>query len=258
MLDSRSNASLGDNSVAMGKGIVVVGGSSGLGKVLASRYLNSGYRVAIVSRNCPSFIDGTDNAAHFSVDLTGLSVSGASVLAEGIGSYLGAINYVVFCQRYRGAQPDLSHEIAVSVTATERLIEAFRSYFAHEGDCAIACVGSVYADFVGSSQPLSYHVAKAGLNALIRYYAVALGEEGIRVNSISPLTYLKDESKHVYLDNPRAMEKYRRLVPLKRMPTAAECADALHYLCSPQASFINGQTLYVDGGVSAVWPEELA
>ena len=105
---------------------------------------------------------------------------------------------------------------------------------------------------------MAYHIVKAGLNALVRYCAVTLGEDGIRVNSIAPLTYLKDESKHIYLDNPKMLQRYRRLVPLKRMPTAAECADAIRYLCSPQASFVSGQVLYVDGGVSAIWPEELA
>lgn len=238
--------------------VVVVGGSSGLGKVVAQLYACEGYRTAIVSRNRPDFVDEAANLRHFAADLTDLSPSGARELAGSIVADLGDVSYIVFCQRYRGLEQNLASEMVVSITATDLLIQAFRPHFVRVGDRAIAAVGSVYADFVGSSQPLSYHVVKAGLNALIRYYAVALGAEEIRVNSISPLTYLKDESKHVYLNNPQTVEKYRRLVPLKRMPTAAECADALHYLCSPQASFVNGQVLYVDGGVSAVWPEELA
>lgn len=238
--------------------VVVVGGSSGLGKVLAQLYAREGHRVAIVSRNRPGFVGEASNLLHFPADLICLSPVHAEEIAGSVSAALGAVSYIIFCQRYRGPEPSLASETAVSITATDLLINAFRPHFVREGDRAIAAVGSVYADFVGSSQPLSYHVVKAGLNALIRYYAVALGGERIRVNSISPLTYLKDESKHVYLDNPQAMEKYRRLVPLKRMPTATECADVLHYLCSPQASFVNGQTLYVDGGVSAVWPEELA
>lgn len=241
------------------KNVVVIGGSSGLGKVVAQLYASKGCHVAIVSRNKPALAQGQGQASldHFSADLIDMSASSAGRLAADVIAKLGYINYLIFCQRYRGQERSLATEMAVSVTATDHLIQAFRRHFQHSQDCAIAAVSSVYADVVGSSQPLSYHVAKAGVNALIRYYAVTLGNEGIRANAIAPLTYLKDESKHVYTSNPQMMYKYHRLVPLNRMPTADECADAIAYLCSPQASFVNGQILYVDGGVSAVWPEEL-
>ena len=237
--------------------VVVVGGSSGLGKVVAQRYAKDGYRVAIVSRNNPVFIHESDNLYHYPSDLTAMTSDSASQLATRIVDTLGKITYVVFCQRYRGNQRNMTNEMNVTITSTDLIIQAFRKNFVTTGDRAIAAVGSVYADFVGSSQPLSYHVVKAGLNALVRFYAVELGKDGIRVNSISPLTYLKDESRHVYTNNPSIMEKYRRIIPLGRMPDASECADTLLYLCSSQASFINGQVLYVDGGLSSVWPEEL-
>ncbi len=245
---------MGDST---GPTVVVVGGSSGLGKVVAKRCARDRYRVAIVSRNSPNFIDESAGLHHFPTDLVTMTSDAARKLAADIVAKLGEISYLMFCQRYRGEQRSLIKEMAVSITSTDLMIQAFRPHFVTTGDRAIATVGSVYADFVGSSQPLSYHVVKAGLNALVRFYAVALGQEGIRVNSISPLTYLKDESRHVYLNNPSKMEKYRRIVPLGRMPEASECADTFLYLCSPKASFVNGQVLYVDGGLSAIWPEEL-
>lgn len=241
-----------------GPTVIVVGGSSGLGKVVARRWARDGYRVAIVSRNIPAFIGESDSLHHFPADLVTLSSDAANQLAERIISSLGKITYVMFCQRYRGTQRNLANEMAVSITSTDLMIQAFRPHFVTKGDRAIAAIGSVYADFVGSSQPLSYHVVKAALNALVRFYAVVLGPDGIRVNSISPLTYLKDESRHVYLNNPKTLEKYSRIVPLGRMPEASECANTLLYLCSSQASFVSGQVLYVDGGLSVVWPEELA
>ena len=54
------------------------------------------------------------------------------------------------------------------------------------------------------------------------------------------------------------MEVFRRLVPLGRMGTAEESANALDFLCSERASFINGQSLFLDGGVSVVFQEEVA
>ncbi len=237
--------------------VVVVGGSSGLGKVVSRMYAERGHRVAIVSRNRPAFADEFSNIRHFPVDLEKFSADSARVLAADIVGENGKISYLVFCQRYRGAEKTLANEIAVSLTATSDLINAFADDFVAEGDKAIAVVSSVYGDYVGSSQPLDYHVAKAGLNALVRYYAVSLGAKGIRINAISPLTYLKEESKHVYLGDKAKMDKYKKLVPLQRMGTAGECANTIAFLCSGQSSFITGQNLYVDGGVSVVWPEEL-
>src|SRR5581483_10930943 len=69
------------------------------------------------------------------------------------------------------------------------------------------------------------------------------GRRGIRVNAIMPLTYLKRESRAFYEQNEKLMDTYRRLVPLGRLGTAEECADALDFLCSERASFINGQSL---------------
>lgn len=238
--------------------VVVIGGSSGLGKVIANRYRDDGFQVAIVSRNKPLFVDEKEGFKHYSADLSTITAESAGALVNDIVRQTGRPSYLVFCQRYRGAERNLANELFVAVSATEILVEAFVPQFAETGDKAIVTVSSVYADYVGSSQPSSYHVVKAGLNALIRYYAVTLGTRGIRSNAISPLTYLKDESKHVYLGDEKTLAKYRKLVPLGRMPLADECANVLRFLGSEQASFVNGQIIYVDGGVSTVWPEEIA
>ena len=134
----------------------------------------------------------------------------------------------------------------------------FGDHFCDVGDRAIAVVSSVYARFVGGSQPVGYHVVKAGLNAMVRYYAWALGRRGIRSNAIMPLTYVKPESRAFYQSNQKLLDVYDRLVPLRRLGEADDFANAVDFLCSDQAAFINGQSLFIDGGVSAVWPEEVA
>jgi len=130
--------------------------------------------------------------------------------------------------------------------------------FSLDGDKAIVMVSSVFGDFVGEGQPVSYHVAKAGLNQMMKYYAVSLGSKGIRVNAVTPFTFLKDESKEFYLNNKPLYDLYSKMIPLGRMPTSEDNAKAIVMLCDPQAGFINGQNIYVDGGLSLVWPETLA
>jgi NAD(P)-dependent dehydrogenase (short-subunit alcohol dehydrogenase family) len=233
--------------------VVIVGGSKGLGKVVAEKFLSRGCMVTILSRTPPVFCE---NLRHISVDLN--TLKDATDLTSEVIKIGGNLRYLIFCQRYRGDGDAWTGEIQVSLTATKLLIDAFSNYFLQGTDCAIGVVSSVYAQFVGSSQPAGYHVAKAGLNQLVKYNAWVLGKKGVRINSIMPLTYLKEESKEYYLENPKLINLYQKLVPLQKMGSAEDSANLLVFLCSEKAAFINGQSIYVDGGVSVIWPEELS
>jgi NAD(P)-dependent dehydrogenase (short-subunit alcohol dehydrogenase family) len=235
---------------------VVVGGTRGLGKAVVQRFLARGCTVSVVSRQRPADFSERESLRHFPADLE--CAEGFAGLWSRIAETAGAINYLVLSQRFRGQGDPWAGEIQVGLTASRDLIEGFAANFAETGDRAIGIVSSVYAEFVGSSQPVGYHVVKGGLNAMVRHYAATLGRRGIRVNAIMPLTYLKQESRAFYEKNDKLMDTYRRLVPLGRLGTAEESADALDFLCSERASFINGQCLFLDGGVSVVWPEEVA
>lgn len=233
--------------------VVVVGGSRGLGKVVAERFDALEFAVTVIARTRPA----EQTRLNFvSADLETMS-SSAEVVEEAV-RLGGKIRYLIFCQRYRGAGDPWQGELQVTLTATRLLMNGFADQFCADGDRAIAVVSSVYAEFVGSSQPESYHVAKAGLNQLVKFNAAVMGRRGIRVNSIMPLTYLKAESKEFYLANDALMKLYRDFVPIGTIGRAEDSANLLEFLCSPKASFINGQAIYVDGGVSVVWPEELA
>ena len=76
--------------------------------------------------------------------------------------------------------------------------------------------------------------------------------------TILDFTFLKEESKEFYLKNDALQDLYRRITPMQRMGTAEDSARLIAFLCSPVSGFINGQNIYVDGGLSLVWPETLA
>ena len=235
---------------------VVVGGTRGLGRLVAENFLTRGFSVSVVSRHKPAGFEESARLRHVAADLEKSQT--LTQLPAQICDAHGPVSYLVLSQRYRGEGDPWAGEIQVGLTASRDLIEGFAPRFIDHGDRAIGVVSSVYAEFVGSSQPVGYHAVKGGLNAMVRHYAATLGRKGIRVNAIMPLTYLKLESRAFYEDNEKLMDLYRRLVPLGRLGTAEESAHAIDFLCSERASFINGQRLFLDGGVSVVWQEEVA
>jgi NAD(P)-dependent dehydrogenase (short-subunit alcohol dehydrogenase family) len=236
---------------------IIIGGTRGVGRELAKVLAARGDQVSVIGRRDPQEGDRENPRLRYSIaDLTdGGAVQSA---LDDLIHASGKPSYVAFCQRFRGKDDDWSGEFAVSLTATKTTVEAVQDRFETSGDCAIAMVSSVFGTFVGEGQPISYHVAKAGIEQMARYYAVTLGRKGIRANTVTPFTFLKEESREFYLKNEALQSLYKTIIPLGRMGTTEDVANAVAYLCSPQAAFVNGQNLFVDGGLSLVWPENLA
>lgn len=231
---------------------LIVGGSKGLGKAVARKMLERGDTVSIISRGLPS--DTLESAHYYSADLEDASTL-LPVLEE-VTKNRG-IDYVVFAQRYRGSGDAWGGEIEVSLTSSKTIVEYMAEKFTG-GDNAIVFVSSVFSEFVGQGQPLSYHLGKAGMDSIMRFFAANLGKRGVRVNSVTPFTFIKDESREFYSNQPDLLRMYETIVPMGRIGTADDVADAILFFCGPQSRFVSGQNLYVDGGLSVVWSEAIA
>jgi len=236
--------------------VVVVGGSSGLGLATVKRFLARGFFVTVLSRRPPSMIELSHQLRHIPTDLE--TLDDFLRIEEFFSHAIGKIRYLVFTQRFRGTGDPWMGEMKVGLYATKLLIEGLLPLFCSTGDRSIVAVSSVYANFIGSSQPVGYHVVKAGLNALIRYYSWSLGRRGIRANSIMPLSYVKEETRQHFEGKFELASLYSKFVPLGRMGDVRENVDAVDFLCSEKSSFITGQNLFIDGGTSVVWQEEVA
>ena len=235
---------------------IIFGGSKGLGRVLAKQLALRGDSVSVISRSEPPTDQRSQGVSYFAADIA--DAAATSVALDAAVQQKGAPNYVVFCQRYRGKDDSWSGEINVSLTASKRVVESMQEKFATDFDCGIVFVSSVFGDRIGEGQEISYHIGKAGMSHMARFYAVNLGRKGIRCNTVTPFTFLKDESKSFYLNNKELLGLYEEIVPLGRMATSEDSANVISFLCSPSAAFVNGQNIYVDGGLSLVWPETLA
>ena len=233
---------------------IIVGGTKGVGRELALILAAEGHLVTAVGRAPGEFPD--PSILGFAGDVESPDALLAS-LKEQIAKH-GKLASLVFLQRYRGKGDTWTGELAVAMTATKTLIEGLAPEFDATGDRSICVVTSNASTFVARNQTLGYHTSKAALKQMARFYAVKLGQQGIRVNIVSPCTFVKPESAAYYSGQTALQEMYAKITPIGRMGTAREVAEAVAFLCGPKASFITGQELAVDGGLSLMLQDAMA
>ena len=116
------------------------------------------------------------------------------------------------------------------------------------GGGAVVNIASI-SGLRASTMRVAYGTSKGAIIHLTKQQAIELGDVGIRVNCIAPGPVDTEMSKLVHTVAIRS--DYYDAIPLNRYGTTEEIANAVGFLCSPAASYINGQTLAVDGGFDA-------
>jgi meso-butanediol dehydrogenase/(S,S)-butanediol dehydrogenase/diacetyl reductase len=117
-----------------------------------------------------------------------------------------------------------------------------------QGSGSVVHIASI-SGLRASTLRVAYGTSKAALLHLMRQQAVELGAHGIRVNAIAPGPVETAMAQQVHTPEIRA--GYHAAIPLGRYGTTHEIAEAVGFLCSDAASYVNGQTLAVDGGFEA-------
>ena len=230
---------------------LVVGGTRGIGRAVVRRFASEPDAAVSVLGRAELEESALPNVRSWSVDAADASALQAAV-DEVVA--VGPLRNLVLLQRYRGDGDAWQGELDVSLSATRLILDQADRLFAGTG--AVVIVGSHAAELVAGEQPVGYHAAKAALRQMARFYAVALGPAGIRVNCVTPGAVLKEESRERYLAEPFAAT-IADATPLGRIGTSEDVADAVAVLCSDATSFVTGQELAVDGGLSLLWQESL-
>jgi NAD(P)-dependent dehydrogenase (short-subunit alcohol dehydrogenase family) len=138
--------------------------------------------------------------------------------------------------------------LAVNLTGPFMLVQACASVMLRHGSGAIVNVASI-SGLRASTLRVAYGTSKAALMHLTKQQAAELGTRGIRVNAVAPGPVDTAMAKQVH--TPAIRAGYHDAIPLNRYGSENEIAEAVVFLCSDAASYINGQTLAVDGGFDA-------
>lgn len=235
-----------------GKTALIVGGSSGIGNAIAQAYRSRGAAVTVWGTRASA----GDYADVEGSDLTGLAYAQVNVadrasldaatipetldiavLSQGIVKY-GLAEYT---------REGWDEVMAVNITSlmdVARLVQPALK----QSKGSLITISSVAAYAAAFSNP-AYGASKSGAVALTRALALAWARDGIRVNGIAP-GFVRTKMTDVQFADEKREQGTLRAIPLRRTGETEEIASAALFLASPMASYIIGQTLTVDGGLT--------
>ncbi|MFL6124228.1 SDR family NAD(P)-dependent oxidoreductase, partial [Actinophytocola sp.] len=130
------------------------------------------------------------------------------------------------------------------------LSQSVGRHMLERGSGRIIHLSSVRGDAGGRMGFSAYGASKAGVNLLVKQLATEWGGQGVTVNAVAP-GFMRTDFVEAAQSNPQFVARLQQRIPIGRFAEPEEVASAVVYLAQPLARFVNGQVIYVDGGVTA-------
>jgi meso-butanediol dehydrogenase / (S,S)-butanediol dehydrogenase / diacetyl reductase len=238
---------------------VVTGGARGIGLAIAKWFLARDYRVAILDIDLATLtktaaeLNDAANVLALHTDVSQPAQVDAAVKAitEKFGRIDALVNnagVAVFKRILDTTFDEWRHVIATNLEGAFLCTQSCARVMLKTGGGAVVNIASI-SGLRASTMRVAYGTSKGALIHLTKQQAIELGDVGIRVNAIAPGPVETEMSKLVHTVAIRS--DYFDAIPLNRYGTTEEIAEAVGFLCSDAASYVNGQVLAVDGGFDA-------
>jgi meso-butanediol dehydrogenase / (S,S)-butanediol dehydrogenase / diacetyl reductase len=246
---------------------IVTGAARGIGLAIAQWFLRDGWCVALIDNNANTLFPAADAlqqparvlALHADVSVPAQVTQAVYAVDKRFGRIDALVNNAGVAVFKRIAQTSFEEWRAVMATNLDGpflctqavapvMLRRIDANGGADGGGAVVNIASI-SGLRASTLRVAYGTSKAAIIHLTKQQAIELGNAGIRVNAVAPGPVETEMAKQVHDETIR--RDYFDAIPLRRYGTTAEIANAVGYLCSPQAAYINGQVLAVDGGFDA-------
>ena len=247
-----------------GKVAYLPGGYGGIGEAIAWGLAGAGARVVVSGRRAEAADRLTASLTEAGYDAAGIAFDAESVAdirrsADAVCDLYGRFDILVNCVGIHREEPMLEvteevydHVYRVNLKSAMFLGQAAarRQIGCGNGGKQVHLL-SVRAQLGLRARGYSaYCSTKGGMAMLIKQHAMELAPEGITVNGVAPTFVYTEMIRHV-MENPAFRQGLLDRIPLGRIADPRDVVGPARFFCSPASDFVTGQTLYVDGGITA-------
>ncbi|OBZ93368.1 3-ketoacyl-ACP reductase [Pararhizobium polonicum] len=244
-----------------GKTVIVTGGSRGIGKGIALRFGEAGLNVLVVSRG-QADADAVaaeigPNASGFAADVS--TEEGCRTMVEAAVARYGGVDVLcanagIFPAAKLGdmTAADFDYVISANLRSTFLSVSAVLPAMTRAGSGRIIITSSITGPITGYPGWSHYGASKAGQLGFMRTAAIEFAPKRITVNAVMPGNIMTEGLEG---NGPDYIASMEASVPLRRLGTPADIANAALFFASEEAAYITGQTIVVDGG--QILPESL-
>jgi 3-oxoacyl-[acyl-carrier protein] reductase len=250
-----------------GRVAVVTGAARGIGFGIAGRFAEEGASVAVLDLDEASAADSAAKLAtgqaqkHVGIACDVSDSGSVQAAVDRVVAELGALHILVNNAGvtrdnllFKMTDDDWDIVMGVHLRGAFLMTRAAQKHFVEQKYGKVICLSSVSA--LGNRGQANYSAAKMGIQGFVRTLGIELGPFGVNANAIAPGFIATDMTDATAARVGMPVEEFRKAAadrnPVRRVGFPEDIAAAAAFLCSDEASYITGQTLYVDGGAKLV------